>query len=259
MIFRVLAVGDVVGQPGLNCLGKFLRKLKKDKNIDFCVVNGENAAMTGLTPKQAEEIFDAGADVITLGNHTFNRRELCNYLDDVSGILRPANFASQLPGRGVGVYEADFGQIAVVNLIGRFQMNNHADSPFTKIDEILKKYEDMPILVDFHAEATSEKLAMGFYLDGRVSVCWGTHTHVPTADLRVLPQGTGYITDLGMTGPMDSALGVDPRQSIALFKGELSSRFAPAPGPCWLCGAVFHIDTETNRCTKVEQIQIIDA
>ena len=258
MIIRILAIGDVVGQPGLRCLNKYLRKLKLERFVDFCVVNGENAAMTGLTPDQAEEIFDAGADVITLGNHTFNRREICHYLDDVSGILRPANLAPQLPGRGVGVYDTNFGKIAVVNLIGRFQMNNHADSPFTRMDDILKKYENMPILVDFHAEATSEKLAMGFYLDGRVSACWGTHTHVPTADLRILPQGTGYITDLGMTGPMDSSLGVDPKQSIALFKGELTSRFAPAPGPCWLCGSIFEIDTETNRCTNVEQIQIID-
>ena len=258
MKFKILAIGDIVGQPGLRCLNKHLRKLKKDKGIDFCVVNGENAAMTGLTPTQAEEIFDAGADVITLGNHTFNRREICTYLDDVSGILRPANLAPQLPGTGVGVYETNFGKVLVVNLIGRFQMNNHADNPFVKIDEILKKYGDMPVLVDFHAEATSEKLAMGFYLDGRVSACWGTHTHVPTADLRILPKGTGYLTDLGMTGPMDSALGVDPNQSIALFKGELTSRFAPAPGPCWLCGAIFEIDTETNRCVAVEQIQIID-
>ena len=258
MIFRILAVGDIVGAPGLDFLGKYLRKLKKEKNIDFCVVNGENAAMTGLTPKQAEEIFDCGADVITLGNHTFNRREICDYLDDVPAILRPANLAPQLPGRGVGVYETKFGQIAVINLIGRFQMNNHADNPFTKIDGILSDLKGMPAVVDFHGEATSEKLAMGFYLDGRVSVCWGTHTHVPTADLRILPKGTGYITDLGMTGPMDSALGVDPGQSIALFKGELTSRFAPAPGPRWLCGAIFDIDTETNRCAAVEQIQIID-
>ncbi len=258
MILRILAIGDIVGDPGLRFLEKHLRKLKKEKQIHFCVVNGENAAMTGMTPKQGEEIFDAGADVITLGNHTFNRRELCAYLDDVSGVLRPANFAPQLPGRGVGIYDTNFGQIAVVNLIGRFQMNNHADNPFTKIDTILPKLEGMPVLVDFHAEATSEKLAMGFYLDGRVSACWGTHTHVPTADLRILPQGTGYISDLGMTGPMDSALGVDPNQSIALFKGELSSRFAPAKGPCWLCGAIFDLDTATNRCVAVEQIIIKD-
>ena len=258
MEFRILAVGDVVGTPGLNCLRKHLPALRKMYQIDFCVVNGENAAMVGMTPQQAETMLDAGADVVTLGNHTWNRRELCSYLDDTERVLRPANFAPQLPGTGVGVYDTDYGQIAVVNLIGRFRMDNHTDNPFPKMDGILKKLQGLPVLVDFHAEATSEKLAMGFMLDGRVSAVWGTHTHVPTADLRILPKGTGYITDLGMTGPMDSALGVKPEQSIAMFRGELTSRFEPAPGPNWLCGAVFTIDLNTNRCTKVEQVQIID-
>lgn len=254
MELRVLAVGDVVGTPGLQYLRKRLPGLKKEKKIDFCVVNGENAAMVGITPSQAEQIFDSGADCITLGNHTWNQREILSYLDDNSRILRPANFAPQNPGTGVGVYETGYGPVAVVNLIGRCDLDFHADNPFTKIDAILKKHEGMPVLVDFHAEATSEKLAMAFYLDGRASAVWGTHTHVPTADLRILPKGTGYVTDLGMTGPMNSALGVDPAQSIALFRGELTSRFKPAQGPNWLCGAVFTIDLQTNRCTKVEQV-----
>ena len=258
MEFRILAVGDVVGTPGLNCLRKHLPALRKKYKIEFCVVNGENASMVGMTPQQAETMLDAGADAVTLGNHTWNRREICSYLDDSERVLRPANFAPQLPGTGVGVYDTDYGQIAVVNLIGRFHMDNHADSPFSRVDGILKKLQGMPVLVDFHAEATSEKLAMGYWLDGKASVVWGTHTHVPTADLRILPKGTGYITDLGMTGPMESALGIRPEQSIALFRGELTSRFEPAPGPCWLCGAVFTIDLDTNRCTHVEQIQIID-
>jgi len=258
MEFRILAVGDVVGAPGLSCLRKHLPGLRKKYKIDFCVVNGENASMVGVTPQEAETMLDYGADVVTLGNHTWNRREICRCLDDNDRVLRPANFAPQLPGSGVGVYDTDYGQIAVINLIGRFGMNNHADNPFTKIDGILKKLEGMPVLVDFHAEATSEKLAMAYQLDGRVSVVWGTHTHVPTADLRILPKGTGYITDLGMTGPMESALGIRPEQSIALFRGELTSRFEAAPGPCWLCGAVFTIDLNTNRCTKVEQIQVVD-
>ena len=258
MEFRILAVGDVVGTPGLNCLRKHLPALRKKHKIDFCVVNGENASMVGMTPQQAETMLDAGADAVTLGNHTWNRREICSYLDDSERVLRPANFAPQLPGTGVGVYDTDYGQIAVVNLIGRFHMDNHADSPFSRVDGILKKLQGMPVLVDFHAEATSEKLAMGYWLDGKASVVWGTHTHVPTADLRILPKGTGYITDLGMTGPMESALGIRPEQSISLFRGELTSRFEPAPGPCWLCGAVFTIDLDTNRCTHVEQIQIID-
>lgn len=256
MEMRILAVGDVVGTPGLSFLRKRLPTLRREKKIDFCVVNGENSAMVGITPSQAEEIFDAGADCITLGNHTWNQREILSYLDDQSRILRPANFAPQNPGRGVGVYETDFGPVAVVNLIGRCDLDFHADNPFTKMDHILKEFSSVPVLVDFHAEATSEKLAMGFYLDGRVSALWGTHTHVPTFDLRVLPKGTGYITDLGMTGPMNSALGVDPAQSVALFRGELTSRFKPAPGPCWLCGAIFTVDVGTGHCIGTEQVRL---
>ena len=258
MEFRVLAVGDVFGQPGLDYLRKQLPKLRRKYHIDFCVVNGENASVVGLTVSQAETIFDAGADVITLGNHAWNQREICTYLDDNERVLRPANFAPQLPGSGVGVYDTDYGRIAVVNLIGRCGMDFNADNPFTKMDGILKKLEGLPVLVDFHAEATSEKLAMGFMLDGKVAALWGTHTHVPTADLRILPKGTGYISDLGMTGPKDSALGVDPAQSIAMFRGELTSRFKAASGPRWLCGAVFSIDPDTNRCTAVEQVLLTE-
>lgn len=254
MQMRILAVGDVVGTPGLRYLRKVLPKIKKEKKIDFCVVNGENSAMIGMTSEQAEEIFDAGADCITMGNHTWNQRDIIPYMDDNPRVLRPANFAPQNPGSGVGVYDTDYGKIAVVNLIGRCDLDFHADNPFYKADSILSKLEGMPVVVDFHAEATSEKLAMGFYLNGRAAALWGTHTHVPTADLRVLSEGTGYITDLGMTGPMNSALGVDPVQSIALFRGEQTSRFKPAPGPCWLCGAVFTVDTDTGRCIGAEQV-----
>ena len=254
MEIRIMAVGDVVGTPGVQFLRRQLPKLRQQKKIDFCVVNGENAAMVGMTPSHGEEIFDAGADCITLGNHTWHQREILTYLDDNPRVLRPDNFAPQNPGVGVGVYETDKGPVAVVNLIGRCNLDFHADNPFTKIDTILSKLDRMPVLVDFHGEATSEKLAMGFYLDGKVSALWGTHTHVPTADLRILPKGTGYITDLGMTGPKDSALGVDPQQSIALFRGELTSRFKPAPGPNWLGGAIFTIDCGTGRCTAVEQV-----
>ncbi len=254
MEIRILSVGDVVGEPGLRYLKKNLFQLRRTHQIDFCVVNGENASMVGMTPDQGEEILMAGADAVTLGNHTWNRREICRLLDEDERVLRPANFAPQLPGSGLGIYDTDFGSLAVINLVGRCGMDFNADNPFTKVDALLKKCQGMPVLVDFHAEATSEKLAMGFYLDGKVSAVWGTHTHVPTADLRILPHGTGYISDLGMTGPMNSALGVDPRQSIAMFRGELTSRFEPAPGPRWLCGAIFTIDVETGRCTDVEQV-----
>ena len=258
MKFRILAVGDVVGRPGLSYLQRRLGTLKRQNRIDFCVVNGENAAMNGMTPSQGEAILDAGADVVTLGNHTWRQREIVDYLDETSLVLRPANYVPQLPGTGVGVYETALGPLAVVSLMGRFQMDGHLDNPFYKIDAILRQYTDIPLVVDFHAEASSEKLAMGYYLDGRISALWGTHTHVPTADGRILPNGTGYISDLGMTGPRDSVLGIKPEQSIALFRGELPSRFAAAPGPCWLTGAIFTLDGQ-GKCLAVEQIIDIEA
>ena len=241
MELRVLAVGDVVGVSGLKHLEKHLRSVKRLYGVDFCVVNGENASVVGLTPQQADAMLDAGADVITLGNHTWNRREICPYLDDSGYILRPANFQPSLPGRGWGIFEMDFSP----------------DNPFRVVDKILKDVGDLPIFIDFHAEATSEKLAMGYYLDGKISALWGTHTHVPTADEQILPHGTGYQTDIGMTGPVVSVLGVKPEQSIALFRGELTSRYETAPGPCKLCGAVFTIDTKTRLCTKVERVTVL--
>lgn len=256
MEFRVLAVGDVVGAPGLRFLQQKLRGIKRLYGADFCVVNGENANVVGITPQQADAIFDAGADVITLGNHTWNRREILPYLDECGYILRPANFLPSLPGRGWGIFETKAGPVAVVNLIGRCSMDFGPDNPFCVIDKILRDIGDIPVLIDFHAEATSEKLAMGYYLDGKISALWGTHTHVPTADEQVLPNGTGYQTDLGMTGPAISVLGVKPEQSIALFRGELKSRYEPAGGPCRLCGAVFTIDAKTRRCTGVERVMV---
>ena len=253
-----MAVGDVVGTPGLCCLEKHLRGLKKLHGIDFCVVNGENASGVGLTPQQAERIFTAGADVITLGNHTWNRREICPYLDECGYILRPANFQPSLPGRGWGVFEMSTGPVAVVNLIGRCNMDFGPDNPFRVVDKILKDVGKMPVFVDFHAEATSEKLAMAYYLDGKISALWGTHTHVPTADEQILPNGTGYQTDLGMTGPVRSVIGVKPEQSIAMFRGELTSRYEVAPGACKLCGAVFTVDAGTGKCTGVERVTIFD-
>lgn len=258
MDYKILAVGDVVGDPGLNYLAKHLRRLKREHGVHFCIVNGENAASIGLSPRHAESIFDAGADVITLGNHTWGRRDICQYMDDCSYILRPANFAPELPGRGWGVFPMGHTEIAVVNLIGRCDMNFGPDNPFTKIEGILKEIGNKPVFIDFHAEATSEKLAMGFMLDGRVTGIFGTHTHVPTADARILPKGTGYVTDLGMTGPYHSVIGVRPEQSIALFRGQLTSRFEPAPGPCCLQAALFTIDSATNLCKSVERVDVYD-
>lgn len=258
MDFKVLAVGDVVGDPGLERLSRSLRYLKRKTGADFAVVNGENASGVGLTPKQADAIFDAGADVITMGNHTFSRREICEYLDDQPNILRPANFAPQIPGRGYGIFDSKAGPVAVIDLIGRCGMDFGPDNPFLLVDKILKEITAKIILVEIHAEATSEKLALGYMLDGRVSALWGTHTHVPTADTQVLPKGTGYVTDLGMTGPKNAVLGVRPEQSIAKFRGDLTSRYQWATGATKLEAVLFTIDTATGLCKNAERVDLSD-
>ena len=258
MDFKVLAVGDVVGGPGLDRIRRSLRYLKRKTNADFVIVNGENAAVVGLTPEQAEDILDAGADVITMGNHTFGKRELVPYLDDTPQILRPANYAPQAPGKGWGIFDSKAGPVAVIDLIGRCNMDYGPDNPFLMIDRILKELKAKIILVEIHAEATSEKLAMGYMLDGRVSAVWGTHTHVPTADAQVLPKGTGYVTDLGMTGPKHSVLGIRPELSIAKFRGDLTERYKWANGPTKLEAVLFTIDTDTGLCKKAERVDICD-
>ncbi len=256
MDFKVLAVGDVVGNPGMDRIRTSLRQLKKQTDADFVVVNGENAAVVGMTPNQAEDIFDAGADVITMGNHTFGKRELVDYLDENRRVLRPANYAPQAPGQGWGVYETRFGPVAVIDLQGRVNMDYTPDNPFLQVEKLLKQLDARLILVELHAEATSEKLAMGYMLDGRVSALWGTHTHVPTADAQVLPKGTGYVTDLGMTGPKHSVLGIQPRLSIAKFRGDLPERYRWAEGETKLEAVLFTIDTDTGLCRKAERVDI---
>jgi len=258
MDLKVLAVGDVVGNPGMDRIRRSLRHLKQKYQADFVIVNGENASVVGLTPEQAEDILDAGADVITMGNHTFGKRELVPYLDDSPRIIRPANYAPQAPGRGYGIFETKYGNIAVIQLIGRCNMDYGPDNPFLMIDKILKETDAKITLVEFHAEATSEKLAMGYMLDGRVSALWGTHTHVPTADTQVLPGGTGYVTDLGMTGPMHSVLGIRPELSIAKFRGDLTSRYQWANGPTKMEAVLFTIDAGTGLCRNAERVDLYD-
>ena len=258
MDFKILAVGDVVGGPGMDRICRSLRKLKQKTGADFVVVNGENASVVGITPHQAEDILDAGADVITMGNHTFGKREIVDYLDDNPRILRPANFAPQTPGRGWGIFDTQVGPVAVIDLIGRCNMDYGPDNPFLIIETILKKIDTKLIFVELHGEATSEKLAMGYMLDGRISALWGTHTHVPTADATVLPKGTGYVTDLGMTGPKHSVLGIQPKLSIAKFRGDLTSRYQWAEGPTKLEAVLFTIDTATGLCRSAERVDLYD-
>ena len=255
MELRVLAVGDVCGSSGLQLVQQRLRALRREYRVDFCVVNGENAATVGITPRQADALLDAGADLITLGNHSYNRREIADYLDDCRYILRPANDSPLFPGRGLGVYDTKAGPVTVINLIGRCNMAFGPDNPFLLAERLLKEIGTKVVLVDFHAEASSEKLALGYHLDGKVSALWGTHTHVPTADDQILPKGTGYVTDLGMTGPIHSVIGVRVEQSIATFRGGLSSRYETAPGPCKLDAVLFTIDAGTGVCTNTERIR----
>ena len=254
MDFKVLAVGDVVGNPGLERIRRNLRQLKRKTGADFVVVNGENAAVVGITPDQAETILDAGADCITLGNHTWAKREIVNYMDDCPQILRPANYAPQVPGRGWQVFDTKAGAVAVIDLIGRVNMDYGPDNPFLAAEKLLKQIKAKIILVELHAEATSEKLAMGYMLDGKVSAVWGTHTHVPTADAQVLPKGTGYVTDLGMTGPKNSVLGIRPELSIAKFRGDLTERYRWAEGPTKLEAVLFTIDSTTGKCLRAERV-----
>lgn len=256
MEYHILAVGDVVGEVGLKHLERNLRPLKKLKRIDFTVVNGENASGVGLTPDQAWRLYDAGADVVTLGNHTFGKMQIGDTLDEARWLLRPANYSGRMPGRGCGVYDLGAITIRVMNLIGRCDLAWGTENPFTTADRLLEQEKTTFTLVDFHAEATSEKLAMGYYLDGRVSALWGTHTHVPTADERVYPKGTGYITDLGMTGAIESVLGIEPWQSVETFLGGLPGRYKTPNGPAKMQGAVFTLNSDTGLCTGVERIDI---
>lgn len=255
MELRLLAVGDVVGEPGLAFLNRRLRTLKKQYDVHFTVVNGENASGVGLTPAQAEDILNAGADVITLGNHTWNRMQIVRALDENPYLLRPANYTSKAPGRGLGIYDGPRGlRIAVMNLIGRCELDFNADSPFAVADKLLKDVDADVVVVDFHAEATSEKGCMAFHLDGKVQALWGTHTHVPTADCQVLPKGLGFVTDLGFTGPALSVLGVRPDQALNRFLGAPPTRFESADGPCKMDAVLFTIDTNTKRCTSVVRV-----
>lgn len=260
MSVNILAIGDVVGASAIRFLQRTLRPFKKLKAVDFTVVNGENASVVGLTPSDADGIFTAGADVITLGNHSFQKSNILNYLEDNKYILRPANLSPMSPGRGWGEFDTAFGPIRIINLIGRCGMDFGPDNPFYEAERILRSPSEAHItLIDFHAEATSEKAALAWHLDGRISALWGTHTHVQTSDARVLPKGTGFITDLGMTGGVDSILGVRPDQSVSRFLGDPKRvPYAESGGPCKFEGAIFEIDEKTGACLSVEPVRVTD-
>ena len=255
---NLLAIGDIVGEAGVEKLRKELSSIKEENKIDFVIVNGENAASgMGINQKNFNNILKAGANVVTLGNHTWAKMEVFSFINDKQ-IIRPANYTKGLPGRGYSIYEVNGKKIAVINLIGRVDMNVLSENPFQVAKKIIKKIKNEVniIVVDFHAEATAEKIALGRYLDGEVTILFGTHTHVQTADEKILPNGTGYITDLGMTGPETSVIGMDVLASIKRFETTLPERYKIADGPCILNGCIFEIDDETSKVSNITRIYL---
>jgi metallophosphoesterase (TIGR00282 family) len=262
---NILFIGDVFGSAGRRIVREHIGHLRRAHNAELVVINAENAAGGfGVTPQIAEDLFDLGADVLTTGNHVWDKRELIDYMNSAAPnshdrgrrVLRPANFQPGLPGHGVYEGSTESGvPYAVVNLGGRVFMNATND-PFHAIDAILKGIQAKVILVDFHAEATSEKVAMGWYLDGRVTAVLGTHTHIPTADERVLPGGTAYQTDVGMSGPYDSVIGVEKELVLHRFLTGMSGKFEAAKGNPKMCGAVVTCDAETGRATRIQRIML---
>ena len=255
---NILAVGDIFGEPGRTALARLLPGLRQQHAIDFCVVNVENAAGGfGVTPPMARQFLAEGADVLTSGNHIWDKREIVEYIARENLLLRPANFPLGTPGVGHITVKCGPHKVAVLNLMGRVFMLP-LDCPFRKADEIVPELrrETPIVLVDMHCEATSESQAMGWYLDGRVSAVVGTHRHVQTADERVLPGGTAYITDLGMTGPTDGVIGVDRDLILQRFLQQMPARFEPAKGPAALHGAVIVVDPDTGRASDIRRLRV---
>ena len=254
---NILVLGDVVSDNGCEFIRKKLPAFKKLKNIDFTIANGENSsAGNGITPFSADHLFTSGVDFITTGNHVYRRKEIFDYLDDCESIIRPYNYNSANPGNGVALVDMGMYSIGIINLMGTMFMEN-LENPFNAADKALKELEGKTkiILVDFHAEATSEKQALAYYLDGRVSAFFGTHTHVLTNDDRILEKGTGYISDIGMCGVIDSVLGVEKNIVIDKFRNNMPVRFDNAKGKCMINGCIFTLDEKSGKCTATEIVR----
>jgi metallophosphoesterase (TIGR00282 family) len=246
----ILAIGDIVGKPGRKAVSQLLPDLRQQYRTDLVIANGENAAGgVGLTLSTAKELLDTGVDVLTSGNHIWVHKEIIPYLDGEMPILRPLNYPPGVPGKGHIV----IGRVAVVNLIGRTFMGDF-DCPFRAMDQLLTELKQSIIIVDFHAEATSEKGAMGRYLDGRVSAVLGTHTHVGTIDAQLLPQGTAYVTDIGMTGPLDSVIGDDAEAVIQRFLTRMPYRLSVGKGKTAFNAILVKVDDDTGRALSIERI-----
>ena len=255
---KILAVGDIVGESGVRKLKEELPRIKKEKNIDFVITNGENSAGgMGLTERNFKDIMEAGTNVVTMGNHTWGKKDIFKFIDDPN-LLRPANYPKGVVGKGLGIYECKGRKIAVMNFLGRVDLNILTENPFVLAKEMVEELQgkvDM-IFIDFHAEATAEKIAMGRFLDGKITALFGTHTHVQTADEQILPNGTAYITDLGMTGPKESVIGMNIQASLKRFETTLPEKYKLAEGACILNGVIFEIDDENNKATSIERIYI---
>ncbi len=255
---KVLCVGDVVGSVGCEFLRKKLSEFKRENKIDVCIVNGENSAVgNGMLPQSCNHIFTSGADMITGGNHSLKRREIFDYLDENENVIRPANYGDGVWGKGYGIIDKGAYKIGVINLMGRVYLEGH-DDPFATADKIIEelKKETKIIIVDFHAEATSEKKALGYYLDGKVTAIFGTHTHIQTSDAQIMSGGTGYITDLGMTGPEESVLGVKKEIIIDKFRKGFTTMFETADTTPFMQGCVFTVDRDSGKTVGIESITV---
>lgn len=253
---NILAVGDIVGTIGVKELQQRLPKIKKEWKIDFCIVNGENAAEgMGITENNFKDIIDAGADCVTMGNHTWGKKEIFKFIDD-NRIIRPANYPKGVCGKGYRVYEAQNKKIAVINALGRAEINILVENPFLEVKNIIDtiKQEVDIIILDFHAEATAEKKAMGYFLDGEATIVFGTHTHVQTADAQILENGTAYITDIGMTGPKNSIIGMDKDVALKRFLTALPERYKIATGEAIFNACLFKVNDKTNKVESIVNI-----
>ena len=257
---KILMIGDIVGSPGRKIFKREVPRIKREMGVNAVIANAENcAAGSGITAALAKELFEAGADAITLGDHTWGQKEFAGQIDSVDKLVRPVNFPSECPGKGWRIITMPTFRFAVINALGRVFMQP-ADCPFKAIDRALQEIpKDIPVFVDFHAEATSEKITMGYYLDGRVTVVAGTHTHVQTSDSIVLPKGTAYITDLGMSGPYVSSIGRDLKPVTKKFISGMPARFEVANGPSVLEGAIIEFDPATKKALSIEAIRVREA
>ena len=255
---KILAIGDLIGSSGIMKLKNELPRLIEKEKIDFVIVNGENSAEgMGITEKNFKDILQEKVDVITMGNHTWGKKDIFKFIDHPK-LIRPANYAEGVVGKGYNIYSCKNKKIAVINLIGRVDINVLSENPFIKAKEIIQEVKnkvDM-IIIDFHAEATAEKIALGYFLDGKVTAIYGTHTHVQTADETILPKGTAYISDIGMTGPKNSVIGMEISASIKRFETTLPERYKIASGECTFNGVIFDIDDNTNKTKEIKRVKI---